>query len=827
MRSRLITALSLLGWASATAATGNGDPYREADLKLEQELDRLQNPADCSAARLLVVVWDAPGDGLGSFIHTASSALAEGYYSNRTVIFAPHPLSLRTKYECPKDMQWRCFFKPLSDTCRFETLFLEDVESLYKFGMLDSSRVRYADQGRGNVAFYTPPPQYRALPQARRWWASRILARTARLRDELEADMASIRERLGWEDHRPVIGVHVRHGDSIVLQKPNLPFSAYADAVRGVRAKTGASSVWVASDDDAIDRLRADELQPDNGWRVMLLDRIRVPTCQSAAECPGLTKMEFPFTYKNDVRYGTEALEDMWLLSYCDHQIGTISSHFSVIPALLRFARDPLATPPIYLDIQGARNKRYQIGMLRSANLGRGKAADDRSPLRWRVFAGRFAPLDERVQSLFAEGFRISKHGIPEIPYEAVDAVVGTWANTPLRAGVAPLESCGGVSRRRVEDLVQQASTFWSSGHMHAATACAQRAHEVFARRAAKAAARGRTLSDKTKRASRVADRLLLGLRANQGASLEGALPVGFLLKQTGCLPPDAPPAAQTRLVAVSNYAASLYDAGDKDVARACFGYALRLNDGSDEQREQVRANFKALGGTDPATDPVYRTLATRKSGGGSESSLSGTTVDEAESKQDATSEAEEQDEQDEDVASTERPRSAPRPRRRRRAGKRRKRKRKRARRPTTESQTLQRPTAADRVGLAWSGGGSEANDVVQSDPKAPQCTFKRRKGRNLAASRTGAFDEWPRARTAEECERMCESLGNGCLGYVFHTDKFADPWRRRCIMLSKDAIDTEGLRFATRWARQPETVSGLKLRCAGEGSGASDRDEL
>lgn len=84
--------------------------------------------------------------------------------------------------------------------------------------------------------------------------------------------------------------------------------------------------------------------------------------------------MEFPFTYKNDerskffqfhglahseCRYGTEAFEDMFLLAECDYQIGTISSHFSVIPGLLRFAKG-YASPPIYLDIEKASKQEYQ-----------------------------------------------------------------------------------------------------------------------------------------------------------------------------------------------------------------------------------------------------------------------------------------------------------------------------------------------------------------------------------------------------------------------------------------------------------------------------------
>jgi hypothetical protein len=54
--------------------------------KVVDEIWRIQHPQDCKHSRLLLMEFEDHFEGIGSVIASLASALAEGYYANRTVV---------------------------------------------------------------------------------------------------------------------------------------------------------------------------------------------------------------------------------------------------------------------------------------------------------------------------------------------------------------------------------------------------------------------------------------------------------------------------------------------------------------------------------------------------------------------------------------------------------------------------------------------------------------------------------------------------------------------------------------------------------------------
>jgi hypothetical protein len=199
----------------------------------------------------------------------------------------------------------------------------------------------------------------------------------------------------------------------------------------------GAQTVFVASDDEEIGEFRRlwDEGNrqdnhtqqcasgPDNHScasppRLIILDRIRVPSHSS--HIVG----EFPYQFKGNVDYSMQALEDLWLLSESQHFIGTLSSHFSAVPALLRHAKGHFSLPS-WLDLAGVRSGAFQIGLLHISNLGRGPRADKLIDERFRHVARRFLQLHEHLVPHFEASFSVNAtDGLPVLSWQVFDLVV-------------------------------------------------------------------------------------------------------------------------------------------------------------------------------------------------------------------------------------------------------------------------------------------------------------------------------------------------------------------------------------------------------------------
>jgi len=97
--------------------------------QITHHIEEHQNPTQpCRERNLLLLHFvHRESDGLGSLLHTAASAIAEGIHLGRTVVLAPSNWSLTTSpihsggpSRCSPAYRMECFFEQLSTQCDFE-----------------------------------------------------------------------------------------------------------------------------------------------------------------------------------------------------------------------------------------------------------------------------------------------------------------------------------------------------------------------------------------------------------------------------------------------------------------------------------------------------------------------------------------------------------------------------------------------------------------------------------------------------------------------------------------------------------------------------------
>lgn len=552
--------------------------------QLEKELTVLQNPAQCNGRMLLLHFTNMERDGLGSILHTVASAIAEGFHARRTVVLAPFDIVFTPGGTmCEERYGLECFVQPLG-SCSFQDIPQAELEELYASGGHNlSQRLVWSDEARGNLAFYMPPLAYRQLP--RPWWPSRLLHYVARLQPPLLRALHTLKGQLPWR--RPVIGVHIRHGDSHVLHKPQLNFAVYIKALQQAVKAHKAKSVYVATDDKAVDEFaelwrRSQDDSKDAGGQeaipLIVLDRIRVPS-------RGLE--EFPYTHGGSRDYALEALQDLWLLSETDVFIGTLSSHFSAIPALLRYAKG-MATTPTFLDISGVVNQSYQIGLLHVANLGRGPAADANVPHRWQKLSQRFLQFFPELIAHFEASFAMnSTDGLPSMSSQVFDLVRKSW-----QAGSA-LRPCPLLQPRHSSALLlHKGVELWNAGCSSAAQACWVEALGM-------AQPTHRTTALRHLQQARLFMEPSFGGRLHKGLTAQARHELEFWSSgRSASLVPalatcdEDPPAS---IAALSALGADLRESGELHAAHKCYQLAANVADGAHDHRSVAVTNLNVV----------------------------------------------------------------------------------------------------------------------------------------------------------------------------------------------------------------------------------------
>lgn len=120
-----------------------------------------------------------------------AEGLAEAYHSNRTLIFGrlqPRLLDRLDKRTCapaPVAHSIECVLLPFSQ-CSLADVSRAEWAAFVLNPFADSARVKLAEARRGGPSLVVPPPRYRHVPHARRWWASLLLALAFRPRPEIQ-----------------------------------------------------------------------------------------------------------------------------------------------------------------------------------------------------------------------------------------------------------------------------------------------------------------------------------------------------------------------------------------------------------------------------------------------------------------------------------------------------------------------------------------------------------------------------------------------------------------------------------------------------------------
>ena len=100
--------------------------------RVHSEISILQNPEDCTLARLLLVDYEAEAlRSVEAFLIRLSSALAEAFFSNRTLLLGPTPFFPNQPIRAcgASGSLHECFFLPLS-RCSVDDLREEELYQL-------------------------------------------------------------------------------------------------------------------------------------------------------------------------------------------------------------------------------------------------------------------------------------------------------------------------------------------------------------------------------------------------------------------------------------------------------------------------------------------------------------------------------------------------------------------------------------------------------------------------------------------------------------------------------------------------------------------------
>ena len=163
--------------------------------RVHSEISKLQNPEDCTLARLLLVDYEAEAlRSVEAFLIRLSSALAEAFFSNRTLLLGPTPFFPNQPIRAcgASGSLHECFFLPLGrcsvDDLREEELYQLSVStraarppnssvksspgmkewiselSLQRSGYDDASRAKWSEPRRALLALFAADDGTRGAP---------------------------------------------------------------------------------------------------------------------------------------------------------------------------------------------------------------------------------------------------------------------------------------------------------------------------------------------------------------------------------------------------------------------------------------------------------------------------------------------------------------------------------------------------------------------------------------------------------------------------------------------------------------------------------------
>ncbi len=174
-----------------------------------------------------------------------------------------------------------------------------------------------------------------------------------RLNEHMRAVVSDWRERSGWDEEEPTLGIHLRRGDAAtedleMQTRPSYSLEEYlADA--DILCNTyGIRTVYLSTESEAEIR-RARELRPQYRFLSLAHDRSVFPNIADSSifiEDLALSDHSVIEPIVNS------AVADLWFLQNCNAFIGTFNSEFSVLAWLLCVGQNGFIVPYVNLAIR-------------------------------------------------------------------------------------------------------------------------------------------------------------------------------------------------------------------------------------------------------------------------------------------------------------------------------------------------------------------------------------------------------------------------------------------------------------------------------------------
>uniref|UniRef100_A0A061RIC3 Alpha-( )-fucosyltransferase n=1 Tax=Tetraselmis sp. GSL018 TaxID=582737 RepID=A0A061RIC3_9CHLO len=229
--------------------------------QLMRELTALQSPsARCNAqVHNGLIGAGGRGAGLASTLHFVAGLLSESFFAGRPFVFGGRFNYAGTAHCRKRGLlhDFDCYFEPFSGgACR---AVKAAAKKAFKGIRVNPRQPHRCAIGRlcNEVGHFKrlPPEPYR--PQGLFWWRSAMAAFLVRANADTarSLQLEDLKRRIGFV--RPIIGVHVRHGDAChtTIRKGRCKgLAAYIPEIRLMSERYNTTRVFLATDDAGVIR---------------------------------------------------------------------------------------------------------------------------------------------------------------------------------------------------------------------------------------------------------------------------------------------------------------------------------------------------------------------------------------------------------------------------------------------------------------------------------------------------------------------------------------------------------------------------------------------
>eukprot|EP00276_Gloeochaete_wittrockiana_P010782 CAMPEP_0184648108 /NCGR_PEP_ID=MMETSP0308-20130426/5186_1 /TAXON_ID=38269 /ORGANISM="Gloeochaete witrockiana, Strain SAG 46.84" /LENGTH=399 /DNA_ID=CAMNT_0027079689 /DNA_START=86 /DNA_END=1282 /DNA_ORIENTATION=+ len=282
-----------------------------------------QNPPDCSKAKFLMYPEPEGGSGIGSSLTLKAGMLTYAIAAGRVLVPARNQWPWGTCTHGGMD----CLFMPLS-WCTEETYqndpFLEIgsvLDEMEKWRLVKAVHVANMPAKTHEVILKGMPPF--ADKHGLHFW--RMVALRYLVRPNLSTKQVVSYVRSSLQLPRPIINIHVRHGDK-GQEMELLPLSKYMAYAQQIANETGVHDVFLSTEDPTvIAEAQALQTNSNNTWRFFF----QKDTCpQNLWQASLEERIKCIATMMGNLYIAGED---------CDHFVGTLQSNWcEVIDALQR-----------------------------------------------------------------------------------------------------------------------------------------------------------------------------------------------------------------------------------------------------------------------------------------------------------------------------------------------------------------------------------------------------------------------------------------------------------------------------------------------------------